>query len=295
MNTPTGGNKSSRNALGRGLSALIPTAPAAGTSVASSKPVEPAQRTLPIERIVPNKGQPRKTFDKAPLEELAESIRQQGVLQPIIVRSQGTEYEIVAGERRWRASQIAGLKQVPVVIKDLSEEDVMKVALIENIQREDLDPIEEAQAYSGLMRSYGLTQESVAAAVGKNRATVANCLRLLKLPEPVLELLADGSITAGHARAIMTLGDERHMHKLAKDVVERKLSVRGAETLARKRKQASKPAKQNEQSHAERAVEERLMRKLSTKVRLVQRKGKGRIEIFFHSLDQLDDILGQID
>jgi ParB family chromosome partitioning protein len=295
MNTPTGGNKSSRNALGRGLSALIPTAPPAGTSVASSKPVEPAQRTLPIERIVPNKGQPRKTFEKGPLEELAESIRQQGVLQPIIVRSQGTEYEIVAGERRWRASQIAGLKQVPVVIKDLSEEDVMKVALIENIQREDLDPIEEAQAYSGLMRGYGLTQESVAAAVGKKRATVANCLRLLKLPEPVLELLAEGAITAGHARAIMTLGDERHMHKLAKDVVERKLSVRDAEALARKRKQASKPAKQNEQSHAERAVEERLMRKLSTKVRLVQRKGKGRIEIFFHSLDQLDDILGQID
>jgi ParB family chromosome partitioning protein len=229
------------------------------------------------------------------LEELAESIRQQGVLQPIIVRSQGTEYEIVAGERRWRASQMAGLKQVPVVIKDLSEEDVVKVALIENIQREDLDPIEEAQAYSGLMRGYGLTQESVAAAVGKNRATVANCLRLLKLPEPVLELLAKGSITAGHARAIMTLGDERQMHKLAKDVVERKLSVRDAEALARKRKQATKPVKQNEQSHAERAVEERLIRKLSTKVRLVQRKGKGRIEIFFHSLDQLDDILGQID
>ncbi len=295
MNTPSGTNKNSRNALGRGLSALIPTAPVAGAASQSSKPAEAGQRTLPIERIVPNKGQPRKTFEKSALEELAESIRQQGVLQPIIVRSQGSEYEIVAGERRWRASQIAGLKQVPVVIKDLSEEDVMKVALIENIQREDLDPIEEAQAYSGLMKGYGLTQESVAAAVGKNRATVANCLRLLKLPEPVLELLAEGSITAGHARAIMTLGDERHMHKLAKDIVERKLSVRDAETLARKRKQASKPAKQNEQSHAERAVEERLMRKLSTKVRLVQRRGKGRIEIFFHSLDQLDDILGQID
>ena len=295
MSTPSSTNKNSRSALGRGLSALIPTAPVAGSDSQVSKPAEAGQRTLPIERIVPNKAQPRKTFEKGPLEELAESIRQQGVLQPIIVRSQGSEYEIVAGERRWRASQLAGLKQVPVVIKDLSEEDVMKVALIENIQREDLDPIEEAQAYSGLMKGYGLTQESVAAAVGKNRATVANCLRLLKLPEPVLELLADGSITAGHARAIMTLGEDRHMHKLAKDIVERKLSVRDAETLARKRKQASKPPKQNEQSHAERAVEERLMRKLSTKVRLVQRRGKGRIEIFFHSLDQLDDILGQID
>ena len=295
MNTPSSSNKNSRNALGRGLSALIPTAPVAGSDSQVKKPAESAQRTLPIERIIPNKGQPRKTFEKGPLEELAESIRQQGVLQPIIVRSQGSEYEIVAGERRWRASQIAGLKQVPVVIKDLSEEDVMKVALIENIQREDLDPIEEAQAYSGLMKGYGLTQESVAAAVGKKRATVANCLRLLKLPEPVLELLAEGAITAGHARAIMTLGDDRHMHKLAKDIVERKLSVRDAETLARKRKQATKPVKQNEQSHAERAVEERLMRKLSTKVRLVQRRGKGRIEIFFHSLDQLDDILGQID
>ena len=130
MNTPSSTNKNSRNALGRGLSALIPTAPVAGSDSPGTKPVESAQRTLPIERIVPNKAQPRKTFEKQPLEELAESIRQQGVLQPIIVRSQGSEYEIVAGERRWRASQIAGLKQVPVVIKDLSEEDVMKVALM---------------------------------------------------------------------------------------------------------------------------------------------------------------------
>lgn len=292
MTTPPG-NKSSRNALGRGLSALIPNVPVPGASAIN--PAEQGQRTLPIERIVPNKSQPRKTFDKGPLEELAESIRQQGVLQPIIVRSQGGSYEIVAGERRWRAAQMAGLQQVPVVVKDLSEEDTMKVALIENIQREDLDPLEEAQAYSGLIRAHGLTQESVAEAVGKNRTTVANSLRLLKLPEPVLEMLADGALTAGHARAIMTLGDDRHMQKLAKDIVERRLSVRDSEALARKRKQVVKPSTTPEQSHAERAVEERLMRRLSTKIRLVQRNGKGRVEIFFHSLDQLDDILEKID
>ena len=152
MSTPSGTNKNSRNALGRGLSALIPTAPVAGAGaeVQTTKPAEAGQRTLPIERIVPNKGQPRKTFDKPALEELAESIRQQGVLQPIIVRSHGSEYEIVAGERRWRASQIAGLKQVTVVIKDLSEEDVMKVALIENIQHWEQPCILRLVLYKGL-------------------------------------------------------------------------------------------------------------------------------------------------
>jgi ParB family chromosome partitioning protein len=251
---------------------------------------------LPIERIEPNKAQPRKSFDKAALEELASSIKEQGVLQPILVHKSGAGYEIVAGERRWRAAALAGLSHVPVVIKDISEADVLKIALIENIQREDLDPLEEAQAYAGLIREFELTQEQVAKSVGKNRATVANSLRLLKLPEAAMDLLSEGKITAGHARAIMTLSDDASMDRLAKEIAQAGLSVRDAEGRARKMKAAEKKQEAAaEPSHATRAVEERLMRRFGTKVRLVERRGKGRIEIAFHSLDQLEDLLSRLD
>ena len=292
-------NKSSRNALGRGLAALIPTAPtgaAAPTPAGGATEPEAGPRTLPIERVQPNKAQPRKSFNKEALDELAASIKEQGILQPIVVHKSADGYEIVAGERRWRAAALAGLSHVPVVIKDLSEADVLKIALIENIQREDLDPLEEAQAYAGLIREFELTQEQVAKSVGKNRATVANALRLLKLPESAMELLADGKISAGHARAIMTLGDDASMERLAKEIAQAGLSVRDAEARARKMKAAEKKkAAAAEPSHAARAVEERLMRRFGTKIRLVERRGKGRIEIAFHTLEQLDDLLSRLD
>ncbi len=284
----------SRKALGRGLSALIPNAaPTPATEQAASGD---ALRLLPVERIHPNKGQPRKTFNEDALAELSESIQSRGVLQPIMVRRSGDGYEIIAGERRWRAATKAGLREVPAIIKDVGDSELLQLALIENIQRQDLDPIEEAEVYSRLIRDYGLNQESVAQAVGKNRATIANALRILKLPPSILEMLGQGKITAGHARAIMTLDGDKAMEKLARDIQVRKLSVRDAEARARQMKKAAAPdKKKTEQSSAERAVEERLMRALGTKVRLVNRRGKGRVEIMFHNLDQLDDILDKID
>ena len=287
-------DNSSRKALGRGLAALIPTAV---QSPATEKAVSgDALRLLPVERIQPNRSQPRKTFDEAALNDLSDSIKDRGVIQPIVVRRSGDGYEIIAGERRWRAATKAGLRDIPAFIKDVGDSELLQLALIENIQREDLDPIEEAEAYSRLIRDYNLTQERVATAVGKNRATIANALRLLKLPESVLELLGQGKITAGHARAIMTLDTDKAKEKLARDIVIRKLSVREAEARARQLKKAStNKGAAPEQPPAERAVEERIMRSLGTKVRLVNRKGKGRLEIMFHNLDQLEDILDKIE
>ena len=279
-----------RKALGRGLSALIPGAMA-------SVPSNSGIRTLPIERIQANRTQPRKHFDPDALAELAESVRTRGVLQPIVVRRLGDSYEIVAGERRWRASMKAGLHEIPAVIKDYADTEVLQVALIENLQREDLDPLEEAEAFQRLISEHALTQDDVAKAVGKNRATVANALRLLKLPSPVLTMLADGRLTPGHARAIMQMHDDKSMQKLADEIVQRKLSVRDAEQRARLAKKPAANAKggaAEKATPAEVAVQDRLQKKLGTKVRLHHRKGKGRIEIFFHSLDELDRILDAI-
>jgi ParB family chromosome partitioning protein len=279
-----------RKALGRGLSALMPGATA-------SVPSNSGIRTLPIERVVPNRTQPRKHFNPEALAELSESVKTRGVLQPIVVRRIGDLYEIVAGERRWRASMQAGLHEIPAVIKDLADTDVLQVALIENVQREDLDPLEEAEAYQRLISEHQLTQDDVAKAVGKNRATVANALRLLKLPSPVLTMLADGRLTPGHARAIMQMPDDKGMQKLADEIVQRKLSVRDAEQRARLAKKPAASAKGKADAAttpAEVAVQDRLQKKLGTKVRLHHRKGKGRIEIFFHSLDELDRILDTI-
>ena len=284
----------SRKALGRGLAALIPTA--VQTPATEKAASGDALRLLPVERIQPNRSQPRKTFDETALNDLSESIKDRGVIQPIVVRRSGDGYEIIAGERRWRAATKAGLRDIPAFIKDVGDSELLQLALIENIQREDLDPIEEAEAYHRLIRDYNLTQDRVAAAVGKNRATITNALRLLKLPDSVLELLGQGKITAGHARAIMTLDTDKAKEKLAKDIVIRKLSVREAEARARQlKKGAATKGSAPEQPPAERAVEERIMRTLGTKVRLVNRKGKGRLEIMFHNLDQLEDILDKID
>jgi ParB family chromosome partitioning protein len=271
-----------RPALGRGLSALIPDAPAPAAPAA-------AERGLDVDSdlLQPNRFQPRTQMDDERIEELARSIRSHGIIQPIVVRRAGDRYEIVAGERRWRASQRAGLLKVPVVVRDVPEDRMLAAALIENIQREDLNPIEEAHAYRRLADEFHLTQEQIAEAVGKDRSSVANMLRLLKLPVEVRESLAAGVLTMGHARALAGIADEALLLRLARDVIARQLSVREAETLIRK---ATSPVVEKaapEKDVHTRAAEDRLRFALGTRVRIV-RKGKGgRIEVDFASEDEL--------
>jgi ParB family chromosome partitioning protein len=279
--------------LGRGLSALMPNA-------ATSVPGEAARTgvlTVAIEDVAPDREQPRRRFDEARIEELAASIRSKGVLQPILVRRDGPGYRIVAGERRWRAAQRAGLKNVPVLVKDVTERQAFELALIENIQREDLNAIEEAEAYRRLIDEHHLTQEACAERVGKDRSSIANALRLLKLPEEVRGAVVDGELDMGHARALLGLGDDDAIRKAASEVRRRKLSVRDTETLVRRlREPGSAPPRSRERkaSPAVRSVEERLQRALGTKVRLTDRGGRGRIEIEYFSHEELERILSAI-
>jgi len=270
-----------RPALGRGLSALIPDAPAA-----------PAERSLDVDSdlLRPNKFQPRTSMDDGRLDELAASIRANGIIQPIVVRRDGQGYEIIAGERRWRASQRAGLLKVPVVVRDMPDERLLAAALIENIQRADLNPLEEAQAYRRLTDDLHLTQEQIAESVGKDRSSIANYLRLLKLPNEVRESVASSTLSMGHARALAGITDEAQLLRLARDVIAKQLSVRETEALIRK---ASAPAAQVEAPAKDvhtRAAEDKLRFALGTRVRIV-RKGKGgRIEVDFTSEEELQRI-----
>jgi ParB family chromosome partitioning protein len=269
-----------RPALGRGLSALIPDAPPAPA---------PGERTLDvdIDRLRPNRAQPRTTIDDARIDDLAQSIRANGVIQPIVVRSVDGGYEIVAGERRWRASQRAGLLKVPVVVRDVPDDRLLALALIENIQREDLNPLEEALAYRRLIDEHRLTQDQIAEAVGKDRSSVANFVRLLKLPQEVRANVASGALSMGHARALLGLPDEAAQRRLGRDVVAKSLSVRETEALV---KRAGEPPPRREPQQPDvhtRAAEDRLKFALGTRVRIA-RKGKGgRIEIDFTSEDEL--------
>jgi ParB family chromosome partitioning protein len=269
-----------RPALGRGLSALIPDAPAAPSQPERSLDVD-------VDLLRPNREQPRTAMDDTRIEELARSIKSNGVIQPIIVRRIGKEYEIIAGERRWRASQRAGLLKVPVVVRDVPDEKLLAVALIENIQREDLNPIEEAQAYRRLADEYKLTQEQIADAVGKDRSSVANMMRLLRLPREVRENLSAGSLSMGHARALLALAEEAEQLRLSREIVSRNLSVRETESMVKK---AAAPAPPREEPQADvhtRAAEEKLRFALGTRVRIVRRGKKGKIEIDFQSEDEL--------
>jgi ParB family transcriptional regulator, chromosome partitioning protein len=273
-----------RPALGRGLSALIPDAPPAAPAA--------AERSLDVDSdlLQPNRFQPRTVMDDDRIEELAKSIKSHGIIQPIVVRRAGNRYEIVAGERRWRASQRAGLLKVPVVVRDIPDDRLLAAALIENIQRQDLNPIEEAQAYRRLIDQFQLTQEQIADAVGKDRSSVANHLRLLKLPGEVRESLAGGALSMGHARALVGISDETELLRLARDVIARQLSVRDTEALIKRH--STPPAEKVEPAkdvHT-RAAEDRLRFALGTRVRIA-RKGKGgRIEIAFGSEDELQRI-----
>jgi ParB family chromosome partitioning protein len=275
-----------RPALGRGLGALIP-----GGSPSERKGV----MNLGIEEIIPDKTQPRRHFDDTHIAELAESIRTKGVLLPLIVRRTPEGYVIVAGERRWRAAQKAGLRELPVMVREVTEKEAFELALIENIQREDLNPVEEADAYRRLIEEHGLTQEELAQRVGKERSTVANALRLLRLPDAVKQSIVAGSLSMGHARALLALPEEADLRRAAEKVIAEGLSVRAAEALVQRLKSkrgAKKPA--GEGSVHGRSVVEKLQRKLGAKIELKDKGGQGTIEIRYGSHQELDRILAAI-
>ncbi len=272
-----------RPALGRGLSALIPDVVAPPVAAPpSGRPID-----VDLDRLKPNAFQPRVHLDEARLDELAQSIRANGVIQPIVARRSGNDYEIIAGERRWRAAQRAGMLRVPVIVRDVPDDKLLEVALIENIQREDLNAIEEARAYQRLTADFHLTQEQIATAVGKDRSTVANLLRLLKLPEDVLSLLSRGDLTMGHARALLGIDDPVALRHAAREVVEKKLSVRDTEILVRRilAPPPVRPARKLDPNT--RAAEEKLRFSLGTRVRIVRKGKAGKIEIDFGSEDEL--------
>ncbi len=289
-----------KKALGRGLGALIPSRP-----VAEPAPPPPAAANVPggpgmvpIEQISPNPYQPRRTFNDASIEELARSVREHGIIQPLVVTRTGdNKYRLIAGERRFRAAQKAGLSVVPVVVKEtMTDSDVLQVALIENIQREDLNPIEEAYAYHQLHEEFGLTQEEISKRVGKERSTVANFLRLLRLPDPVKKLLAAGQLSMGHARAILAVDSPKKQEQLAERVVKRNLNVRQTEMLAAESSpKAAEPEK--EKDIFTRDAEEKLTRTLRSKVEIDRKRRGGVIHVRFGSEDELirlvDEIMGR--
>ena len=260
--------------LGKGLEALLPKSQASVTK-------------LPLALIKPNPDQPRRIFNQAALEELSASIKDKGLLQPLLVRPKGDMYELVAGERRFRASQMAGLKELPVLIKDISEREALEIALIENLQREDLNPIEEAEGYKRL-QDMGMTQEGVAQAVGKARVTVTNALRLLQLPPEVLTALEENKLSAGHARALLMLPENKRIWGL-EQVIAGGLSVRDTERLKDK-PNASKGASRSKNGQAYQDIAKAISRQLGTKVRFTAEK-KGKIEIAYHSEEELTAIL----
>ncbi|MEO6486880.1 MAG: ParB/RepB/Spo0J family partition protein [Thermoanaerobaculia bacterium] len=274
-----------KKVLGRGLGALIPQQSTAGFA------------ELPIGQISPNPYQPRKTFNEASIEELTRSVREHGIVQPLVVTRAGDRYKLIAGERRFRAAMKAGLRTVPVVIKEMMKEgDALEIALIENIQREDLNPIEEAGAYHQLHEEFGLTQEEISKRVGKERSTVANFLRLLKLPDKVKKLLAAGQLSMGHARALLAVDSAKKQEQLAERVVRKHLSVRQTEMLAADRS-PKEPKKEKAKDVFTRDAEERLTRTLRTKVDIARKRRGGVIHIRFSSEDDLirlyDDLTGR--
>jgi ParB family chromosome partitioning protein len=269
---------SSKKVLGRGLAALIPQKDA---------PAAAGLLSIPLERIVPNPYQPRRTFNEAAIEELTRSVREHGIVQPLLVTREGERFRLIAGERRYRAAQRAGLRTVPAVVKELAQEgDALQLALVENIQREDLNPIEEAVAYQQLHQEFGLTQEEISRRVGKERSTVANFLRLLRLPDSVKKLLAAGQLSMGHARALLALDNARKQEQLAERVVRRDLNVRQTELLASGGVKAEKK-KEKPKDVFTLDAEEKLTRTLRAKVEIDRRRRGGFIKIRFSGEDEL--------
>ncbi len=277
-----------KSGLGRGLNSLI--------SEATAETGHEPEATLPISSITTNPDQPRKTFDEELLNELSDSIKQNGVLQPILVRKKGQKYEIVAGERRYQASKLAGLKEIPVIIREIDDAEVFQLALIENLQRADLTPIEEAKGYRQLLDSKGLTQEGLAKVLSKSRSAIANTLRLMDLPVEVQNLMEEGLLTAGHARAILAVPTEEGRIKLAQKVVTENLTVRQTETLAplfSVSRDDVKPKNPSPQ-YFKRAARQ-LRKALDTTVKVKQVRGKNKIEIEFKDEEDLARIISQIE
>lgn len=287
----------SKPVLGKGLGALIKKSGAAVPDPTLPRDGERVER-VQLERLTPSPLQPRKNFAEEALEELKESIRQHGIIQPLIVRDVGGRLELIAGERRFRASQLLGLTELPVIRRVASDRDVLEMALIENLQREDLDPVEEARAYQRLANEFSLRQEDIAARVGKNRATVANAIRLLDLEEMVQGYLARGLITTGHAKAILAIKEAEHQRAVAEQVIKRKLTVRQTEALVTEQLANSGAQKRSRKSGGIRVlpahladIEARLREKFSTQVQLIHSDKRGRIEIEYYGDGDLDRIL----
>lgn len=291
--------------LGKGLDSLIPNAlgetktkkeaVAKAKSEAITEEKEP-QTLVKITKVEPNREQPRKNFDEDALQELADSIKQFGLLQPILVQDRKDYYEIIAGERRWRAAKLAGLKEVPVIIRNYTEQEIVEISLIENIQREDLNPVEEAMAYKRLIDEFHLKQDEIAERVGKSRTAVTNAMRLLKLSEKVQQMLIDEMITAGHARAILSIADKEKQESIAMKIFDEKLSVRETEALVKRMLEPPKTAKKSKFSSAEDAIYESLEEKMKsimgTRVQIHRKKNdKGKIEIEYYSKDELERII----
>jgi ParB family chromosome partitioning protein len=284
-----------KNALGKGLNVLIPEA--------SSQPVRRRTRkedtiqgnhfTVNINKIEPNQNQPRKNFEQQGLQELADSIKQFGVIQPLVVQKKENYYEIIAGERRWRAAKIAGLKEVPVIVKELSANEILEISLIENIQRENLNPIEEARAYKALIEDFELKQEEIAEKVSKSRSAITNALRLLKLNEQVQEMLIRGQISMGHARALLSISDEQVQISIAQRIIEEGLSVRNIEKIVKELANTKEKKKENDRyKYLYKDLENDLKEKLGNKVSIKNKKNnKGKIEIEYYSQDDLERII----
>ncbi len=283
--------------LGRGLDGLIPNvvgeAKAKKQAQEENRPAE-AESVVKITRLEPNRDQPRRNFDEDALQELADSIKQFGLLQPILVQDRKDHYEIIAGERRWRAAKLAGLKEVPVIIRNYSEQEILEISLIENIQREDLNPIEEAQAYRRLLTEFHLKQDEVAERVSKSRAAVTNSIRLLKLGDRVQQMVISDMISTGHARALIGIEDEEEQYNLAQKIFDEKLSVREVEKLVKNLHKPPKPKKLDDKALQAiyQDIEEKLKQRLSTKVSVSSKgEGAGRIEIEFYSHEDLERLL----
>ena len=292
-----------RGGLGKGLDSLIPENKSAKVSSSESKKTEETaelksgEQMMKINMVEPNRDQPRRNFEEDALLELADSIKQYGVLQPLIVRKRNDYYEIIAGERRWRAAKMAGVKEVPVIIKEYNEQEILEIALIENIQRENLNPIEEAMAFKKLLEEFNLKQDEVAERVSKSRTAVTNSMRLLKLDQRVQQMIIDDMISTGHARALLAIDDPEQQYVLANRIFDEKLSVRETEKLI---KEIKNPKKQKEKKIIENAfiyedIEDKMKQVLGTKVHVASKgKGKGKIEIEYYSDKELERMFDMI-
>lgn len=285
--------------LGKGLDALIPNVSVdtkGKNTVKDNEEKKEPDTLVKITKIEPNREQPRKNFDEDALQELADSIKQFGLLQPILVQDRKTYYEIIAGERRWRAAKLAGLKEVPVIIRDYTDQEIVEISLIENIQREDLNPIEEALAYKRLLTEFNLKQDEVAERVSKSRTAVTNSMRLLKLCDKVQQMIIDDMISSGHARALISIENPEEQYNIAQKIFDEKLSVRDVEKLVKNLNKPEKPKKEKEEDKSLEIIyqdlEEKLKQTLGTKVEIASKgNGSGKIEIEFYSHDDLEKII----